>query len=477
MTDRKWLTRILLAVILTGLGVLIYTSVQIDRLARIGAGYKAKIACSEIFLAGRDADAVLQNEFAGMDPVIEQIRLRIDEDAKTARAAGPFGLGQARALYREGYGCTLINGGRVSALPDPAPAPEKTVPWTLAPQGSPEAVARVDYAALDGALAAAFETNDIGNRAVLAAVDGKIVGERYAEGFTAETPFLSWSMGKSVTATLIGAAVLRGHVDVAERAPAALWENDPVRSQITWRDLLHMQSGLEFEEEYGDPGSAVNRMLFAAADAGGAAMRMPAIGAPGETWYYSSGTTNIIARLLRETLQRSDIDDQRFAREALFGPIGAASFTLEPDASGVFIGSSFAYASARDWARLGRLYLQDGVWEGERLLPEGWSAYVAAPASQSDSQYGAQFWLNRDGAGERKRFFKALPEDVYMMWGHEGQLVFMIPSKNAVVVRTGMTRGRDVTEAIDPLITAIFNAIGDAPAPASIAASAPRRTP
>ena len=463
MTDRKWLSRILLAAILIGLVALSVTSVQIDRLVRIGAGYKAKIACSEIFLAGRDAGAVVQDEFTGMDPLMTQIGLRVDEAARTTRAAGPFGLGQARARYRDGYGCTLINGGRVSDLPDLEPAPQ-SAPWTLAPQGAPEAVPRVDYAALDAALAAAFETNDIGNRAVLVAVDGKIVGERYAESFTAETPFLSWSMAKSVTATLIGAAVHRGMVDIEAPAPVDLWRNDPVRARITWHDLLQMQSGLDFEEAYDKTRSDVNRMLFEAADASGAAMRSPAAQAPGENWYYSSGTSNILARLYRDVLQRAEINDQAFAREALFNPIGAGGFTLEPDASGVFLGSSFAYAPARDWARLGQLYLQDGVWAGARILPEGWSDYVAAPASQSDNQYGAQFWLNRDGDGERPRFFEGLPESVYMMSGHEGQYVFIIPSKNAIIVRTGMTRGQDPAIAIDPLITALYNAIGDAPA-------------
>lgn len=471
MTDRTWLTRALIGVILIGLGVLAYSSVKLDRLARIGAGYKAKIACSEIFLAGRDADTVARTEFAGMDPIMQQIGLRVDEDAKTTRAAGPLGLGQARAVYRDGYGCTLINGGRVSALPELEPAPA-SAPWTIAAQGSPDAVARVDYAALDGALDVAFASNDIGNRAVLVAVDGKIVAERYAEGFSAETPFLSWSMAKSVTATMFGAAALQGLVDIEDLAPAPLWENDPVRSQITWDDLMQMQSGLEFEEIYENPRSTVSRMLFEAADAGAVAMRMPAAHEPGDAWYYSSGTSNIIAKLLRETLQRADINDQAFAREALFEPIGANGFTLEPDASGVFVGSSFAYASVRDWARLGQLYLQDGVWAGTRILPEGWSDYVAAPALQSDNQYGAQFWLNRDGEDDRARFFKALPEDVYMMSGHEGQYVLIIPSKNAVIVRTGMTRGRNATEAVEPLVTALFNAIGDAPAapqPASVA--------
>lgn len=463
MTDRKWLSRTLLAAAIIGLGILGYFLVQADRLLRIGAGYKAKTACSEIFLAGRDPDIIREKEFVGMGAAMEKIGLRIDVQEKTTRAAGPLGLGQASAVYREGYGCTLVNGGRIATLPGLPPAPEgasQATPWDFAPPVSGQAIERIDYAALDYALTDAFENNEIGNRSVVVVVDDKIVDERYADGFSADTPFLSWSMGKSITGTIIGAAVHRGLINIEDRAPVALWEDNPIRSQITWHDLMQMQSGLEFEEAYDKPRSGVNRMLFETPDAGGAAMRMPAAHAPGEAWYYSSGTSNILAKLLRETLERDGVNDQAFARETIFTPIGANSFTLEPDASGAFIGSSFIYATARDWARLGQLYLQDGTWEGERLLPEGWSDYVADPASQSDNQYGAQFWLNRDGDDERTRYYKSLPETVYMMSGHEGQYVFIIPSKNTVIVRTGMTRGQNPMQATEPMITAIYNAIG-----------------
>ena len=460
---RKTRNRIFLTGGVLAAGFVVYAGVQADRLAKIGAGYKAKIACSEIFLAGRDPEAVLGGEFEGMDPLMKNVGVRISKDDRTARAAGPLGFGQARAFYRDGYGCTLANGGRLSPLPGYETSPV-TIPWAEAHAGADTAAGRVDYAALNAALDAAFTPNDLNHRAVIVVVDGAIVAERYADGFTKDTPLLSWSMAKSVTATLVGAAALNGYVDVSAPAPVAAWRADPARSRITWNDLLQMQSGLSFEEEYGKMRSSVNRMLFEAPDAGGFAARLRAEAAPGEVWYYSSGTSNILARLLRDTLARSGFHDQQFARSALFDPLGAASFVLEPDAGGAFIGSSFVYATARDWARLGQLYLQDGMWNGERLLPEGWANYVATPAAASDDQYGAQFWLNRDGANGRARFVPGLPEDVYFMSGHEGQYVYVVPSKRMVIVRAGITRDREPQPATAPLLKAIYDAVGD-PAP------------
>ncbi len=325
---------------------------------------------------------------------------------------------------------------------------------------SGKALMRVDYGAVDFALTRAFENNTPNHRALLVAVDGKIVDERYAEGFDASTPFLSWSMAKSVTATLVGAAVERGFIDINDPAPVPEWEGDSDKSKITWNDLLHMQSGLGFGEDYDQVRSDVNRMLFERADAGGMAARSPVEHPPGEVWYYSSGTTNLIARTLRQVLEHEGVDLYAFAQEAIFEPVGVATITMEPDATGSIIGSSFVYATARDWARLGQLYLQDGVWNGERLLPEGWKDYVKTPAGASDRQYGAQFWLNQDGENGRERFFSGVPEEMFFFAGHEGQYVFIIPDKKMVVVRTGMTRGRPAMAEVAPVLKEIYDAVG-----------------
>lgn len=439
-----------LAAGLGGAALLIGAGVQADRMARIGAGYKAKVACSEIFLAGRGPETVIGAEFEGINPMMSQITVNPDLEAASVRAAGPLGLGRARAVYREGYGCTLANAGRLRDLPEAPPALAGD-PWPMARAG-----ARIDQARLNEALDNAFANNEPNHRAMLVVVDGELVAERYAAGFDQNTPFLSWSMAKSVTATMFGVAVLDGLIDIDDPAPVASWASDPQRAKITWRDLLQMQSGLAFEEVYANPRSEVSRMLFEMADTGVLGERSEATAPPGEVWSYSSGTTNLLSKLLRQELATAGIDYHGFARNRIFDPVGAVSMVMEPDASGNFIGSSFIYGTARDWARLGQLYLQDGVWNGERLLPEGWAEFVSTPASQSDGQYGAHFWLNRDGESGRERFLPELPEDVYYMAGHEGQYVFIIPSKRMVIVRTGMTRGRPAIPLIAPLIQEIF---------------------
>lgn len=457
MNNWKFYHWIALAAGLGGAVLLIAGGVQADRLARIGAGYKAKIACSEIFVAGRSPETVIDTEFEDINPVMSKIAVKPDPKAASVSAAGPLGLGRARAVYREGYGCTLVNAGRLRALPEAPPALAGD-PWRIATTS-----AKVDQPRLNEALDHAFANNEPSHRALLVVIDGELAAERYAEGFDHNTPFLSWSMAKSVTATMIGVAVLDGLIDIDDPAPVASWASDPQRAKITWRDLLQMQSGLEFEEVYANPRSDVSRMLFEMADTGVLGERSEATAAPGDVWHYSSGTTNLLSKLLRQELAAAGIDYHSFARNRVFDPVGAVSMVMEPDASGNFIGSSFIYGTARDWARLGQLYLQDGVWNGERLLPEGWAAFVSTPASQSDGQYGGHFWLNRDGDSGRERFLPGLPEEIYYMAGHEGQYVIIVPSKRMVIVRTGMTRGRPAIPLVAPLIEEIYE-LATAPA-------------
>ena len=433
----------------------VFAFVKADGYAGVGAGYMAKVACSEIFLAKRDALAVLEGEFNDISPALERVRLKIDSEKRTVTGS-IFGVGRAKAVYRDGYGCTLKRGA-LAGLPPLSPVAEKPLPDAFA--GTPAARDDVDYAALEAALDAAFADEKAATRAMLVVKDGAVVAERYAPGFTRDTPFLSWSMAKSVTATMAGAAVHRGFVDLAAPAPVPEWAGDAARAAITWNDLLQMQSGLAFSEIYDDPNSDASQMLFRARDAGAVAAKKPLIHPPGTHWSYSSGTTNLIQRTLRETLEANDMGYHAFARDALFAPLGMASAVLETDSSGTFIASSFMYATARDWAKLGLLYLNDGVADGVRLLPEGWSAYVAAPAKASDGFYGAQFWLNHPGADGRPKYMPGVPDDAYLMAGHEGQYALIVPDKRLVIVRTGMTRGVEPMPRVAPSFAAIYDAI------------------
>ena len=435
----------------------IHVAVKADRFARIGAGYKAKVMCSEVFVAARAGDDVLAMEFNDIDDALALIDVRVDDRSKTVRANGPLGFGRASAIYRDGVGCTLVNGGRVSPLePIPSIDAHNTEPFPKL--GDPLPSYSIDHGAIDKALTDAFADDTADHRAFLLMVDGKLVAERYDEGFNAQTPFLSWSMAKSVMSTLIGAAVQDELLDVSSPVEPSEW-NDARRKKITWHHLLQMQSGLAFEETYVSPRSDVSRMLFEARDATAIPLSQPAEYPPGEHWSYSSGTTNLLSRFLKETLEAADIDYHNYLFERLLHPLGASSMVAEPDPAGIYLMSSFIYGTGRDWLRFGQLYLDDGVWRGERILAPGWRDYVAQAAEHSDGQYGAQFWLNLDGADERARFFPGLPEDVYFMAGRDGQYVVMVPDKNIVLIRFGLARKREGMESAGPVFAALYDAV------------------
>ncbi len=448
--NRRAMAAAALTVALAG----VFAFVKADGFAGVGAGYKAKVACSEIFLAGRDRLAVLGSEFDGIS-ALDPVQLIIDSEKKSVTGS-IFGLGRAEAVYRDGFGCTLKRRD-FARLPTPTPIPEIPLPDAFA--GAAQMRADIDYKSIDAAIDAAFANGKAATRAILIVKDGAVIAERYAPGFSKATPFLSWSMAKSVTATMVGAAAYKGFIDLDAPAPVREWENDAARAAITWRQLLQMQSGLAFSEIYDDPYSDVSQMLFRVREAGAVAAKKPLIHPPGTHWSYSSGTTNLIQQTLRETLDGNDADYLAFARTTLFQPLGMASAVFEPDASGTFVGSSFLYATARDWAKLGVFYLDDGVANGARHLPEGWSAYVAEPASAADGFYGAQFWLNRPGSDGRPKYIPGVPDDAYLMAGHEGQYVLIIPDKRLVIVRTGITRGAEPMPLIAPTFAAIYAAV------------------
>jgi CubicO group peptidase (beta-lactamase class C family) len=267
---------------------------------------------------------------------------------------------------------------------------------------------------------------------------GAVVAERYGAGIDLETPLPGWSLTKSVLNALIGIAVREGTLVLDEPTRLASWRAaDDARARITVSDLLRMSSGLEFTEDQGAASSDIFRMLYGAPDMADFASRKKLVAEPGSLWSYSSGSSLILSRLLRERL--GDEAYRSFPRDALFEPLGFARATMEVDGTGTFVASSYMYATAREWARLGQLYLQDGVWLGRRLLPEGWVAYTTLPApANALATYGAHFWLSPPTAYRGPP--AALPAGVFHAVGHEAQFVTIVPSRDVVIVRLGKTR-------------------------------------
>jgi CubicO group peptidase (beta-lactamase class C family) len=379
---------------------------------------------------------------------------RVDREERSASARA-LGVVRSKAICREGLGCTLVEGRTEEEIrsqpyhPPTAPSVDPAgIPW---PSGdaTPEQGAQpgIDAAKLEAALDAVFseptESGKRETRAVVVVHRGRIVAERYAEGFDAGTPLPGWSMTKSVIGALVGIRVGEGVLDLQAPAPVPEWRGagDP-RGAITLDQLMRMSSGLEFGEDTDAYDSDLATMLFDRGDAAGFAAAKPLEHPPDSHWKYSSGTSNIVSRILRESFEGDQAAHFRFPREVLFDRIGMRSAVIEPDASGSFVGSSFMFATARDWARFGLLFLNDGVWQGERILPEGWVKYSTTPTPEApQGRYGAHWWLN---AGEPNhpgdRSWPDMPADTFAARGFEGQEVVVIPSRELVLVRLGQSR-------------------------------------
>ena len=403
------------------------------RTARIGAGYAATVAALERFLAGRELDAIRAER---LPPELAHLSLELDEERRTARA-GLLGIVRCTARVRPGLGATREAGRRADlpeALPDLVPPPPPDLPW---PEGGAPGLAPLvpeRRAALERAVDAAFVEPRSGlargTHAVVVVHAGRIVAERYAPGIGPATPLLGWSMTKTLTAVLVGRLVLQGALDPTAPAPVPLWSRpgDP-RAAITLEDLLRMRSGLEFRTGYSDEGSDSLRMLFLAPDCAEYAAKKPLAHPPGTVWSYSDGTSNVLAGIVRRSAGTTLLEQLTFPQRALFAPLGMDTAVISVDGSGTFVGSSLACASARDWARLGLLLAEDGVWRGERLLPAGWVDWMARPTPGSDGTYGAHVWL-----------FAATPElsGVLYASGYGGQVLFVDRARAVVGLRLGV---------------------------------------
>ena len=342
-----------------------------------------------------------------------------------------------------GLACLSARAETIADLPTQDPeAPWPTDVWA-------EAAPRVpDAAALERAVDALmdFEPGPVPQtRAVLIVQGGRLVLERYADGFERRTRFVSWSMAKTVTQAMVGILVREGRLDLDAPPGIELWQGpgDP-RGAVTLRQLLQMTSGLANADRLPGPRGSqgfVSHMLFGAGsqDAARFAADVPLLHEPGSHWAYSTGTSVILGALVGDRARAAGEDIRAFAQRELFGPIGMRSAIPELDAAGSFLGGAFVWATARDWARFGLLYLRDGVWEQRRILPEGWVAFSRTPSSaEGNRRHGAHLWINRGFETEEvQRAMPQLPETTFSAQGRGGQYVVMVPSKDLVVVRLG----------------------------------------
>jgi len=411
------------------------------------SSYGAKNLCSCIFVAGRDEKDVKQQELGDFPLSIGTYKIDYKDSSVTGTV---FGFASHKAIFRKGLGCTIVNDFSEKEIRAQhfilASAPSintDSIPWPSGDLIREDSSSNgVNKQQLQQVMQKAFEENDpkkiSGTRAVIVLYDGKLVAEKYAPGYDVHSKMLGWSMAKSITAALIGILVKDGKLKVETSAPVPEWqkESDP-RHAITLEQLLQQTSGLDFEEDYSKASEATN-MLFKNGDMAAFTARRQLRYTPGTAFNYSSGNSNILSRIIRQTVGEAAYHS--FPARALFYKIGMNSALLEPDASGTFIGSSFVYATARDWARFGLLYYNNGVWNGQQILPEGWVKKTSLPsAADSQKHYGYQFWLNGfDKKNMSKRLYPDVPADMYFADGYGGQQVYIIPSKKLVVVRLGL---------------------------------------
>lgn len=437
-------------VLMLVLGYLIY-----EYYPRLGiiTGYSAKRVCSCKFIADRTLEQI-ESEDLATNPLLGLATNTINLEARSATSA-VFGLQSKTAEYRGKLGCVLVQGKDDYEVKMPTLSSSAIhADSLLFPYGTkvqPTKTSDADHSIIRDAADQMFDPNgmiaDLKTLGLLVLHKDTLIYERYADGYDAGTELLGWSMTKSIMNSWVGMMVKDGRLQLESDNLFAEWKNDG-RSKITLNDLMQMSSGLEWNEHYGSV-SPATEMLYNSESNGHIAMMQPLEYTPGDVWEYSSGTSNIISLYLRN--QYRDHDDYlRYIHERLFIPLGMESTVLETDESGTYIGSSYTYATTRDWARFGTLYLRDGTWNGDRLLPKDWIAYTREVAPASGGVYGAQFWTNADGAE-----LPDAPHDMYSCNGFEGQRVFIIPSHDLVIVRMGLNSHVDFNSLIRDIVGAV----------------------
>jgi len=447
----------LLVIVIVGAA---FTDIFAGKALTIATNSVSRSLCDAAFLSHVDPDRMFaQEQLPNMSSIGWALRYHVDREKREVRSTvlGAYG---ARAVYREGLGCVLVHGG--ATLPESAGF--KAQPITRA---FPEPVVVPTDPALRQALDRAFAEPDPAHprltKGIVVLHDGKIIAERYAPGYGPDTPIWGHSLSKSITNALVGILVEMGKLRVDQPAAVAAWASpDNPHQTITVDQLLRMDSGLPFDETDG-PVNPMSRMFFLENDMARYAETVPLVHPPGTVWGYSNLGYVLLARIAADAAGNvGAVGAERFVRNQLFAPLGMRSAVFETDLAGTLVGSSHVYASARDFARFGQLYLDDGVVNGRRILPAGWVAYSHSQTLKTG--YGAGFWTNLVNEGSVPIWdapwgIPQAPKDMFYARGAMGQYVIIVPSEHLVIARLGISLhgGTGIGDLIAAVITALHH--------------------
>ncbi|MFY0602431.1 MAG: serine hydrolase [Flavobacteriaceae bacterium] len=422
----KILKRILLLLAITFILIVIVNYPKLN----IIAGYSAKNMSSSVFLGERTL-ALTDSTDNNFDEV--QFATDIIHKEEKFAEASVFGLLTRRAVYREGLGSVLVTDDfdvTKKVLTPKRTKVSDSIPYPYGNGLQKDTVfGNVDYLNLKNVVNSIFN-NTNKSRAVVVIYKDQIIAEQYAEGFTKNSRILGWSMTKSIMSTVFGTMQHQGKINIQEKAPIESWQKDD-RKNITIHNLLQMNSGLAWDEDYGSI-SDVTKMLFLEKDMTKAQKRKQLTYETNASWNYSSGTSNLLSGILRKQFN-SHQEYLDYWYTDFIDKIGMNSMVVETDMNGTYVGSSYAWATPRDWGKFGLLYLHNGDWNGQQLFTKDWVRYVTTPTPTSNGTYGGQFWLNAEGK------FKDLPKNMFYADGYQGQFVFVFPDKDLVVVRMGLS--------------------------------------
>lgn len=421
----KIFKRILLLLVITVTIAVIYNYPKLNILA----GYSAKNTASSVFVAKRSLEFTdkSDNNFSPVNLADDYI----NENNKSATSS-VFGLLTRNAIYREGLGTvlTLSKEDESAAYLSPKrTTPDQTTPYPYGNAAQKDTVFNnVDYNKLNNTIATIFGKRQ--TRAVLVIYKDQIIAEKYAKGFNKDSRILGWSMTKSVLSTVFGVMQYQQKLHVMDKAPIDSWQNDE-RKNITIHNLLQMNSGLAWDENY-DEISDATKMLFLERDMAKMQEEKPLTGKINASWNYSSGTSNLLSGIIRSKFKtHQEYLDYWYTN--LIDKIGMNSMILEADLAGNYVASSYAWATPRDWGKFGLLYLHQGNWNGEQIFAKDWVKYITEPTPTSNGTYGAQFWLN---AGAR---LKDVPKNMFFADGYQGQRVYILPDQDLVIVRMALS--------------------------------------